>query len=168
MLNSIIQPAIANLEQAKELCTELTLEVYADKTAPPYFSSIGSHLRHILDVYQCVINACATQIADLTDRKRGTKAETDPVSGLSYLNEIIVKLGTLEHLDPCLKITIKDDLGQGMVALPSTIAAALNQAHSHAIHHYACIGYLLHIQGAQLPNKIFGYNPTTPKNELVV
>jgi len=35
----------------------------------------------------------------------------------------------------------------------------------HVIHHYACIGYLLHIYGIELPNKVFGYNPTTPINQ---
>jgi hypothetical protein len=103
----------------------------------------------------------------LTDRKRGTVVEKNPVEGQKYLRKIISELECISDLDPSIAITIKDDLGMGMVEIPTTLGGGLNQAHSHAIHHFACIGYILHIHGITLPNKIFGYNPTTPKNQNI-
>jgi|ETNmetMinimDraft_26_1059896.scaffolds.fasta_scaffold25134_2 hypothetical protein len=165
MLRQIIEPAIENLRRAEILLNELDPDVYASMAAPPYFSSIGGHLRHIFDVYQCVLNGLDSKTVDLTDRKRGTVVEQDPSEGLKYLNKIISGLESILDLDPGIAITIEDDLGQGLVDVPATLGGGLCQAHSHAIHHFACIGYLLHIHGLQLPNKVFGYNPTTPVNQ---
>ena len=65
-------------------------------------------------------------------------------------------------MDAGTLLDVVDDLGGGRVSTPYTLGAALCQAHSHAIHHYACIGYLLHLQGVAIPEQGFGLNPTTP------
>ena len=52
-----------------------------------------------------------------------------------------------------------------MVTVNYTLASALIQAHSHAIHHFASIGYIISQLGIELPDADFGYNPTTPKNQ---
>ncbi len=167
MLKQIVEPAIANLKHAVVLFIDLTPDVYASKTAAPYYSSIGGHLRHILDVFQCVFNGIDSKTVDLTKRKRGTIVEKDPAEGLKYLRKIISQLERISGFDPGIDVTIRDDLGMGMVGIPTTLGGGLCQAHSHAIHHFACIGYLLHIHGHQLPSKGFGYNPTTPENPTV-
>ena len=56
-----------------------------------------------------------------------------------------------------------DDLGQGQVTVEYTLGSALCQAHSHAIHHFACIGYVLEQLEVNIPDSRFGYNPTTPE-----
>ena len=167
MLKQIVEPAIANLKQAEVIFTDLTPDLYTSKSAGPYYSSIGGHLRHILDIFQCIFNGLDSKIIDLTDRKRGTIVEKNPVEGLKYLKKVISELEGISDLDPGIAVTIKDDLGLGMVEFPTTLGGGLNQAHSHAIHHFACIGYLLHFHGTKLPNKVFGYNPTTPENQTV-
>lgn len=163
-LSSIVKPAIVNLLQSEVLCTELDETIYASKNNPPYHSSIGTHLRHVLDLFHCVINGVESKVIDLTNRKRGTKVEHDPKEGRTYLLQTIEALRSISCIDPQMEVIIKDDLGAGIEEVPATIAAGLNQAHSHALHHFAMIGYLLHTQGAKLPNQVFGYNPTTPKS----
>ena len=69
----------------------------------------------------------------------------------------------METLSPETIIEVSDDLGQGIVISPYTLAAALCQAHSHSIHHFACIGYMLESLGEKTTDPRFGYNPTTPK-----
>ncbi len=162
MLNKIVEPAVVNLKQAEILFTDLSPDVYSNTTAGPYYSSIGGHLRHIFDVFQCVLDGIDSKNVDLTNRMRGTIAESDPVEGLKYMNKIISGLESLSDINPEVEIVINDDLGLGMVDVKTTLGGGLCQAHSHAIHHFACIGYLLHIHGADLPNEVFGYNPTTP------
>ena len=61
------------------------------------------------------------------------------------------------------KITVSDDLGLGKISVNSTLAAVLLQAQSHAIHHYASVGYIIYQLGVELPDSDFGFNPTTPK-----
>ena len=45
-----------NLNRGIKLLNSLTDEQYSSKSAPPYYSSIGSHMRHILDVFTCIFN----------------------------------------------------------------------------------------------------------------
>lgn len=167
MLKQIIEPAIANLLQSEVLLSDLDPMVYSNKSAAPYYSSVGGHLRHVFDIYQCILNGIDSKLVDLTDRKRGVLAEESQTEGLKYLKKLISGLESISSLNPEISIVLKDNLGQGMVDVPSTLGGGLCQANSHAIHHYACIGYLLHIFGVQLPNKRFGYNPTTPMNKTI-
>jgi len=162
MSQAIIDAASANLERAEQLIRQLDDDSYANASTGPYFSSIGSHVRHILDVFSCVIEGAESGVVDLTQRERGTAAERDRDEGLEYLRTVIRELAPLAAADPATPVRMLDDLGMGKQEIPSTLGAGLCQAHSHAIHHYACIGYLLHLQGLDLPDLAFGYNPTTP------
>ena len=162
MSQDIVDAAIANLERAERLICQLDNLSYANAKTGPYFSSIGSHMRHILDIFACVIHGAESGVVDLTDRKRGTAAESDREKGLEYVHSVIRDLARLAQVDSATPVRMLDDLGLGKREIPSTLGAGLCQAHSHAIHHYACIGYLLHLQGLDLPDPAFGYNPTTP------
>lgn len=64
-------------------------------------------------------------------------------------------------------IEVCDDMGLGSETAKYTLGAVLMQAQSHAIHHYASIGYLVYQVGIELPNSDFGFNPTTPKKVSV-
>jgi len=123
-------------------------------------------MRHILDVFDCILRGLESGVIDLSDRQRNEMAEVHVEEGIRYFNEIISQLLTLEaeNLDKAVKV--KDDLGLGMVTANYTLAAALIQAHSHAIHHFASIGYIIAQLGISLPDGDFGYNPTTPKKDL--
>ncbi len=162
MSHDIIDPAIRNLERIEHLIRLLDKHSYSNSNTGPYYSSIGGHLRHVLDIFACIIRGVDSGIVDLTDRRRGTRVETDPDAALDYLGSVIQDLAGLKETDPSTPVTIIDDLGSGKIKIPSTLGSGLCQAHSHAIHHFACIGYLLHLQGFELPDKGFGYNPTTP------
>ena len=162
MTKDITDAAILNLERAERLIRLLDERSYANAGTGPYYSSIGGHLRHVLDIFACVINGVESRVVDLTDRKRGTDAETNPQVGLEYLESVMRGLSALGEIDHSTPVTLVDNLGLGRVEVPSTLGAGLCQAHSHAIHHFACIGYILHLQGIALPDGRFGYNPTTP------
>ncbi len=56
-------------------------------------------------------------------------------------------------------------MGLGIEEVSTTLGAILMQAQSHAIHHYASVGYVIHQLGICLPDNEFGFNPTTSKNE---
>jgi hypothetical protein len=64
-------------------------------------------------------------------------------------------------------IEVQDDLGLGVITANYTLASAFIQAHSHAIHHFASIGYIISQLGINLPDADFGYNPTTPRSNIL-
>lgn len=163
MLSAILR----NLERGKKLLISITDEQYSQSTTPPYFSSIGSHTRHILDIYQCIFNGLESGLIDFTYRERNFLQEQSTNAGLDYLNQITSQICSLTGADLNKEILVTDDLGEGKLKANSTLAAVLIQAHSHTIHHYAIIGFLVYNLGIELPDADFGYNPTTPKKELL-
>jgi len=156
-----------NLQRGIKLLNAIDDNQYGDNSIAPYHSSIGIHMRHILDVFDCIFSGLESRKVDLAARKRNELAETKVDFGLMYFEEIIEKLKKLESENLDIVVEVKDDLGLGVVTANYTLASALIQAHSHAIHHFASIGYVISQLGINLPDSDFGYNPTTPRDKLL-
>ena len=156
-----------NLERGIKLLNAISDKEYSDNSVAPYYSSIGIHMRHILDVFDCIFEGLESKKVDLAARKRNELAEVKVNIGLIYFEDIIKKLENLESENLDVVVEVQDDLGLGVVTANYTLASALIQAHSHAIHHFASIGYVISQLGISLPDADFGYNPTTPRDNLI-
>lgn len=163
----MIPAIIQNLDRGVNLLNSINNDQYANNSTAPYYSSIGIHMRHILDVFTCIFKGMDSGQIDLTARDRNELAETKVDVGLAYFDQVKRQLLDLEKEDLDKIIEVKDDLGMGMITANYTIAAALIQAHSHAIHHFASIGYIISQIGISLPDGDFGYNPTTPRGDMM-
>ena len=154
-----------NLKRGIRLLNSITDIQYSDTSIEPYHSSIGGHMRHILDVFDCIFCGLESRKVDLAARKRNELAEQKTAFGLAYFKQTLEKLNTLKGADLNQMVEVSDDLGLGTVITNYTLASALIQAHSHAIHHFASIGYIISKLGIELPDADFGYNPTTPRTQ---
>ena len=163
----MIPAIIQNLNRGIGLLNSVNDQEYANNSTAPYYSSIGIHMRHILDVFQCIFDGVEKGQIDLSARQRNELAETKVAVGLAYFERIISLLEEVREEDLNRLVEVKDDLGLGMITANYTIAAALIQAHSHAIHHFASIGYIISQMGINLPDGDFGYNPTTPRGDMI-
>ena len=152
-----------NLKRGVRLLNSITDIEYSDTSMEPYHSSIGGHMRHILDVFDCIFCGLESKQVDLAARKRNELAEQKTAFGLAYFEKTLEQLETLKGVDLNQLIEVTDDLGLGTITTNYTLASALIQAHSHAIHHFASIGYIIAKLGIELPDADFGYNPTTPR-----
>ena len=161
MINAIVH----NLNRGVKLLNSIDDNQYSDITIAPYYSSIGGHIRHILDVFDCIFDGLEIGEVDLSARKRNVLAEQKTNVGLDYFNQVIEKLNSLTNVDLNQIVPVRDDLGLGEIVQNYTLGSALIQAHSHAIHHFASLGYLINQLGIDLPDNDFGYNPTTPRTE---
>ncbi len=160
----MIEAIEKNLDRGIQLLSQITDEQYSNTSIAPYYSSIGSHVRHILDIFNCVFEGLPIEKIDLIARKRNSLVENFTENGIAYFEEVKIKLNQLDinNFNNIVKVT--DDLGLGEVTANYTIAAVLIQAHSHAIHHFASLGYIISQLGIRLPDDDFGFNPTTPKH----
>lgn len=163
MISAITQ----NLHRGIKLLNAVDNKQYSDNSIAPYYSSIGIHMRHILDIFDCIFLGIELKRIDLTARKRNELAESKVEFGLIYFEETIEQLDRLKSIDLNSLVEVQDDLGLGMVTANYTLASVLIQAHSHAIHHFASIGFIISQLGIDLPDSDFGYNPTTPRNEFL-
>ena len=161
MINAITH----NLNRGVKLLNSIDDSQYNDNSIAPYNSSIGGHIRHILDIFDCIFDGLETGEVNLAARKRNELAEQKTAFGLNYFKDTIEKLNQLKNTDLDLIVAVKDNLGLGEITQNYTLGSALIQAHSHAIHHFASLGYLINQLGINLPDNDFGYNPTTPRGQ---
>lgn len=156
-----------NLKRGIKLLETISNEEYSNCSVPPYYSSIGNNMRHILDFFTCVFNGIEEGHIDFSIRNRNELIQKETAFGINYFNETIERLNQLDvsTFDELIKVT--DDLGNGKVTMNYTIGSTLVQAHSHAIHHYALVGFIISHLGLELPEADFGFNPTTPKKVLI-
>ncbi|MGC1204359.1 MAG: DinB family protein [Flavobacteriaceae bacterium] len=161
-MNVIIQSTLKTLQKSQVLLDNLSNAQLCDSSVPPYHSSIGTHIRHILDFYDCIFNANSENRIDLTARSRNKAVEADCECAQDYLNLIIGRLSSASF-DINDTVLVIDDLGLGKTQIPYTYGALLAQGNSHTIHHYAIINYIFDSLGIVINDSDFGYNPTTPK-----
>ena len=162
-MNIILQSSSYTLRKSKSLLNRITDNQLGDHSVPPYFSCIGSHVRHILDFYDCILDGIASKKIDLTTRKRDERLHGDSSYALKHLERIINAIHNIDADSLNQGFLVTDDLGLGCVTIEYKLGAILAQANSHTIHHYAIINYILDHLNIKMDDDSFGYNPTTPK-----
>ncbi|WP_111978023.1 hypothetical protein [Algibacillus agarilyticus] len=135
-------------------------------------SSIGAHVRHILDHF-IVIKHCIEQdsaIVNYENRQRGSQVETDKQLAIQSINKLITWLGQLDHtqLDKLISVESQISITETcIVSVPSSINRELMFAASHAVHHYALMKNILstqiptHTQASSDHIANFGVAPST-------
>ena len=159
----MIDAIIKNLEKGLKLLENIDNFQYNDVTVRPYNSSIGMHMRHICDIYKCIFDGLGSGKIDFTQRDRSQIIENEISFGIACFDEIISLFKKIDY-DFNQTVEVTDNLGLGLVTQKYTLGSVFIQAHGHAVHHYATLGYVIYNLGIELPDNDFGYNPTTPRN----
>ncbi|WP_010179930.1 DinB family protein [Aquimarina agarilytica] len=162
MRSAIVSAINQNLNQASLLLDVITNQQYTDESVGPYYSSVGSHLRHTLDFFNCVIDGLDNNQIDLTARKREEEVATNKNAAKKHIARIQETLVSFLDVNTDYLIHVTDNLGQGNVTVNYTLDSIMAHANSHAVHHFATIGYVLHKLNVMHNISGFGYNPTTP------
>lgn len=165
-MNNILDASIATLEKSKSLLSGLTDEQLSNKGIAPYYSCVGSHLRHVLDFYDCVLNGMNENTVDLTTRTRDERMRTECSYAGQNVDRIIDRIKDIDDFDLSKRVTVIDDLGLGNIEIEYTLSALFAQMAVHATHHYAIISYILTNLDITIEDTSFGYNPTSPKNKV--
>ena len=90
-------------------------EHYSDTSIRPYYSSIGGHIRHVMDVFDCFFEGYNSGEIDLTARKRNTLAEQQIPVGIEYISSTLVKIKAIANDDLNRLVYVTDDLGTGKI-----------------------------------------------------
>lgn len=155
------QHYLATLQQAEDFLAQLTASQYT-AAAPDGSSSIGKHMRHILDHFFAIANADG--LIDYELRQRGTTLETDPSQALAKLAQLKSWLSHMPQQQLAQSVMVRSDIGinkQHIICVESTLGRELMFACSHAIHHYATLKQLYQQQCQQLLSPELGLAPST-------
>lgn len=131
------------LTQLHDLLGVISYEAYACPLALLHGSSVGQHVRHTLEFYQCLIEQVPRGLIDYDARSRDLRLETDTQFAQSII-ELVLK--NLHQLPENQTINLRTTLGREQTCIQTTIARELAYMAEHAIHHFAIIKIALNEQ----------------------
>lgn len=103
-------------------------------------STLGQHVRHIVDFYHCLLRGIDQGCVDYSARERDPLVERDPVEALRSLDEICRRVERLPETKPVeVQADFSADRREGRSRLQSTVGRELLFAYDHAVHHLAII-----------------------------
>lgn len=157
------EASIASLGEGVALLESLGDEEYVATYPPACKSTIGSHIRHILDHYTCFIAGLETGCVDYDARARNAHLEVNRADMIDALRDAIARLDDIGPLDSDRDLAIRMDCGvrgQSDTWTRSTVARELQFLLSHTVHHYALVAIRLRLSGRE-PAPGFGVSPST-------
>jgi uncharacterized damage-inducible protein DinB len=162
-MNKIINGSIESLDQMIGFIKSLTDETYKVAPKPLFDSSIGQHLRHILDVYMAIINGDDFEKVNYDIRRRGLALETMRTEGLMELKVVRHWLVTLDEASLTLATTVQTEVSvcsEQPAEMSSSIGRELCFASSHLTHHLAIMAAVAKFLGHKVSAEV-GVAPTT-------
>jgi hypothetical protein len=144
------------LEELKKLLAQLSNEDFSLPILYLGNSSVGEHTRHIIEMFQCLLNSYESGLLNYDDRERNTLIQTDTNFAIQSINDII------KSIDKDNKnITLKQLLFETSTSIETNYFRELLYNLEHCIHHQA----LIKVAVFQLENvevaENFGVAPST-------
>ena len=151
--------------QVIELLQTIDNEIFCQPLETFNGSSVGQHVRHIIDFYLCLIRGCKEDNIDYDKRQRNPLIERDPKVAIAELLEIAEAVQALD-IQKIIQVnsSFTDDTHEANSQISTSIGRELMYAYDHAIHHLAMvkIGMKQHFPEIQV-NKNLGVAPSTLK-----
>lgn len=150
-LSAVVDANIETIDQGLVFLAAIRPETYTARSDPYASSTIGEHIRHLVDMYHALIDGESTGIVDFNRRRRGAPIETSLSQALTELSDIKAWLQGPALNDDELQVVTEVALGKTKtVMLGSTLMRELVFTSSHAVHHFALIATIARLQGVEV------------------
>lgn len=133
MLKEVNKDTLLSLKCVVE---QLSKEDYMKPLKELSNSSLGKHVRHILDFYNNLLTSGHLEVVNYDNRNRGSDIETNKLSAIETIDWIIAQLNELPLKR---RIRLEQLFNNEQVYIDSTLARELLYNLEHAIHHMALI-----------------------------
>jgi hypothetical protein len=143
------QKSIEMLDQLGSLVSRLPSEIYALPLPCLQQNSIGKHVRHTLEFFECLLEGLPKGEVNYDLRRRNMLLETDPDYTLMQIASIQRKLAEVKDDE----FIMNADLGSGTQAFQTSVYRELAFALDHCIHHLALIRVGMQQHFPEIPMK---------------
>lgn len=153
-------------DQLRDLLHRLNDRQYAATLPLLSGATIGKHVRHIIEFFQCIRQADGADFICYDDRPRNQLLETNRMHAEQVLRELQLELAFIRDRP----LLLKGDLDPGAAGpkwrMQTSLLREFYYAVEHAIHHMAIIkmGVLSAYPDVNLPDE-FGVAPSTLRYE---
>ncbi|RYY17329.1 MAG: DinB family protein [Chitinophagaceae bacterium] len=158
-----LQQAVNNVfVQLAETLKQLSQQEYAQPCSTLFQNTIGQHVRHIIELFQCLENGYDEGVINYEKRKRDSVIENDKEFATKLLNEVYLKL---DRADKDLTLeAIYDDLSDQPISIRTNYSREIAYNLEHTIHHMALIRVGINeVSNINLPTN-FGVASSTVKH----
>lgn len=170
-LHNLVDSNINALDMTINLLRSLPADRFVQIQRPYFESSLGKHLRHILDHYLCFQRDLEKGLIDYDQRQRDCQLETDKdyaISVIGQLRQFLISVKAQGHVDQPLQVLMCNDVAtpNGEIT-ESTLGRELQFLQGHSVHHFALMAAMLRVAGDNI-DKDFGVAPSTLVHEKTV
>lgn len=137
-MSHLVESANNTLEQLAHFLSQINEQQYC--TALPIFSesTVGMHVRHIIEFYQCFIKGVQQGEMDYDARERSLLQETNIAYARECIHNLLIDLSSIQNNKPIVLIASQKSATQKF-QIESNIYRELLYVIEHTIHHLAII-----------------------------
>ncbi len=142
---------VRSIEQCAHLLQLIFAEAYVDSSRGT--SSVGVHIRHILDRFHCFFTGLPVGSIDYDARKRDKSVENKmdvATIALDSLGRRIETMAALDHLETPITVRESVHYRGPAVTMRSTVGRELMGLVTHSIHHLAIIALIVKSYGYEM------------------
>ncbi len=157
-----LQQAVNNVfVQLSVTLDQLTQEQYVQPSKTLFNATIGQHVRHIIELFQCLEDGYDIGLVNYENRKRDPRIETDKAFASTLLIEVHQRL---EKENKALKLeACYDEHAVDLLTLDTNFYREVAYNLEHTIHHMALIRVgISEVSDIELPEE-FGVASSTIK-----
>ena len=146
----------SSLNELNHLLQQLSEEDYSNPCLELSNATIGEHIRHIIEMFQCLENQYENGIINYDMRERNVLIQTNPEYALQVVKQIQDRLGR-----PNKKIELQQIINDEEIRIESNYFRELLYNLEHCIHHQALIKVAVLKQETLIIDENFGVAPST-------
>ena len=146
----------SNLNELNHLLEQLSEADYSNPCLELSNATIGEHIRHIIEMFQCLENQYDNGIINYDMRERNVLIQTNPGYALQVVKQIQNQLGR-----PDKKIVLQQLIDGEEIRIESNYFRELLYNLEHCIHHQALIKVAVLRHEALIIDENFGVAPST-------
>jgi hypothetical protein len=152
----LIQSLKHNFSENIELLRQLTNDEYTQQNPELSNATIGEHMRHIIELFSCLIENYENGVINYDDRKRDIILQTDKSEAISTLKKYLEELNK-----PNKSLSLVHNCFSTFELLPTNYFRELIYNLEHSIHHQALIKVALQNLRHIKVSESFGIAPST-------
>lgn len=135
----LVQSIKNNLTENIELLHQLTNEEFTHKNPELSNATIGEHMRHIIELFQCLLDNYEDGQINYDNRKRNLLLQTDKNAAISIIEKLITEIEK-----PNKSLALAHNYSSPIEVLQTNYFRELLYNLEHSIHHQALIKVALY------------------------
>ena len=150
------------LQQGIDLLESLDGDLYAKAEPAVSSSGIGSHVRHVTDYYDRMLDGLDGGRTDYDQRVRDERVEQVREAGIEKLEAVAARIEALagRSFEDVVEVKMDSEELESPPWSRSSLGRELQFQLSHTVHHFALIAVILRLNGHE-PQEGFGVAPST-------